>query len=742
MLVATQQDVIATNNLGEGNTYSIANNPKAFEILSSTLYQDKIGAVIRELLCNAIDANIAAGKPWNAFKVTLPSFTKPYFIVEDSGPGLSHNDVMQLYTTYFRSTKDHDNSAIGGFGLGSKSPFAVADQFTVESRFNGELNRYICYKNNGIPNINHVERQPLLDPTHTGLTVIVPVTSKSYFDWQTKYEQFLMWQPETPDGIFAAYNQTFVSKALANHNQQPEWFFSSKLFGPHIFMGRVLYKVDVSIISDIPKEVADAFASAPIVINLPIGSVEIAPSRESLSYTPATCNLLVRIIKAIIKEFTQNIRQRVDQAPTLYEAMTLLASYTYKSDSDFLHKFIDKLFLTFTWKGQPLAKTITFVSSQVFLFSEENKRPKPFEKISPDDSSHIEIYYPGQIIFCYKSSWRKTFSRNSVDRYNFIPKQIYSAKISHNNLLFFFHTKKITSSTYSTITHYLNNKITNATVSVVIFAGTTFDELNKVIKEYGLPEVKQIELLPPPPKTSNSNKANNYKNKNYAHIYIDNKFTPATASIDLTVPGYYVSMFNGHIENIEAFTLTHNIKHGYLVLDRPLVAFTRAKLQQKKFAKILVENGWQQLTNDTLPYIIGKETYRKVALVQTFIHSGIMQQQVGNSHIATNLVFIGAKDIIETYPNTIVGKYLLKVLSEIPYPCIKNNFIPDIAKPLYEAPQASTRAFIEAAEQEGVAAAEALISEWKQILAQFPLLKLFSGHYTRQILPILGSYLA
>lgn len=91
--------------------------------------------MIRELSCNAKDAHVDAGKGDVPFEIHLPNDLEPWFAVTDFGIGLSHEDVTGLYRTYFDSTKTKSNDVTGQFGIGSKSPFAYVDQFTVEARW-------------------------------------------------------------------------------------------------------------------------------------------------------------------------------------------------------------------------------------------------------------------------------------------------------------------------------------------------------------------------------------------------------------------------------------------------------------------------------------------------------------------------------------------------------------------------------------------------------------------------------
>ena len=86
------------SNVGEIGEFRIRNSAKAFNILSSGLYANKIKAIIRELSCNAVDSHVAAGND-QPFEVHLPSTLEPWFSIRDFGTGLNHEQVTNIYTT-------------------------------------------------------------------------------------------------------------------------------------------------------------------------------------------------------------------------------------------------------------------------------------------------------------------------------------------------------------------------------------------------------------------------------------------------------------------------------------------------------------------------------------------------------------------------------------------------------------------------------------------------------------------
>jgi len=116
LLHTAPQDAAILSNVGEVGNFKIKASAKAFSILSSGLYANKIRAIIRELSCNAVDSHVAAGRTDTPFDVHLPNDLEPWFSIRDYGTGLSHEQVSSIYTTYFESTKTESNDYIGALG--------------------------------------------------------------------------------------------------------------------------------------------------------------------------------------------------------------------------------------------------------------------------------------------------------------------------------------------------------------------------------------------------------------------------------------------------------------------------------------------------------------------------------------------------------------------------------------------------------------------------------------------------
>ena len=113
---------------------TIKATPKIFSFFENSTYANKPLAIARELVANGVDSHTEAGCPHRAIEVTLPCELDPVFKVRDFGVGMTHEFLMGPYMEYTNgSTKDGSNDQIGGFGIGSKSPFAYTSQYTVRS---------------------------------------------------------------------------------------------------------------------------------------------------------------------------------------------------------------------------------------------------------------------------------------------------------------------------------------------------------------------------------------------------------------------------------------------------------------------------------------------------------------------------------------------------------------------------------------------------------------------------------
>ncbi len=328
----TKREIVRAGDLVE-NEFKIKATAHAFKILSSGLYANKIRAIVRELCCNAWDSHIAA-KNKDPIEVKLPSRLDPVFYVKDNGIGLDHNDVMQLYTTYFESTKQDSNDFIGALGLGSKSPFSYAPTFSVESRHNGMKRFYTAFLNDaGTPAITKMAENKTTEPN--GLTVSLQVKADDCDKFYGEARTALMYFSPKAKVSGRAGFETHALKHTVTGNgwklRESDW--SAHMNGPYVVQGFVPYPIDKELLAQQKALSEDGQAILDLNIDLyvPIGEVEVAASREALSYTKTTFTNLIAHFERIASELRTTVQKEFDSCTTLWEAR--MKYMQFKKDS-------------------------------------------------------------------------------------------------------------------------------------------------------------------------------------------------------------------------------------------------------------------------------------------------------------------------------------------------------------------------------------------------------------------------
>ena len=322
-------------NIANKKSFIIETNAAAFEILSKNLYQNVPRAIIRELCTNAIDANRQLKQPLGNFEVTLPNFASSTFSIEDFGVGMTYNEVMEIYTSFFSSTKSNSNEQTGMFGLGSKTPFAYTTQFTIETTKNGEKNVFNAFKDEkGIPCVAPIARVPVDKNLHgTKISFSVKISDVNSF-----YHEFLYCLatfPELPkikngndfyEFIESSYGLNpglaYLDISKMNTLYKKDFFNLSeceinltKYISQKVFleMGSVLYNVDVHSIKQLTnKQIGDLIfdiisntsKDGIMILHANIGDVSITPSREELQYDNKTLDF---ICSKVIEVFCTSI---------------------------------------------------------------------------------------------------------------------------------------------------------------------------------------------------------------------------------------------------------------------------------------------------------------------------------------------------------------------------------------------------------------------------------------------------
>ena len=312
------QNEAVLSNVGEIGEFRIRNSAKAFNILSSGLYANKIRAIIRELSCNAVDSHVAAGKQDTPFDVHLPNQLEPWFAIRDYGTGLTHEQVTSIYTTYFESTKTNSNDYIGALGLGSKSPFSYTDNFTVTAIKDGVKGIYTAFINEqGVPSIALMMNEATDEPS--GVEVKFSVNDR--YD----YSKFV----DEARQVYTYFKLRPVVSGVTDFKFRDVAYDAKDIIpGVHSYtdghrravavMGNIAYPIDVPNTEQALGELRQLL-NCGLELHFAIGELDFQASREGLSYIPQTVDAIKRKLEAVNSQLAIHIAKEADAIPNLWD---------------------------------------------------------------------------------------------------------------------------------------------------------------------------------------------------------------------------------------------------------------------------------------------------------------------------------------------------------------------------------------------------------------------------------------
>lgn len=274
---------------------------RMLDAFSNGIYSNKIGSVIREIVSNAIDANVEAGRPDAPVRVGMVDEGKELFLhIIDQGLGMTPDFVKSIYTKYWASTKRESNKYIGAFGIGSKSPLSYTDSFECITRVEGVSYHYLVHKGDKVPKLELLLTSETDEPD--GTTIRIPVKPLD----RTRFQEEASKQLAYVDSIY------FTGMAVSNDFKiYKEKKFVIRTNTPfkemHIVINRVCYPISFDQLGIGPIKV-------PVGLVFDIGELSVTINRENVEYTEANKNK----IKERIKEFCVDISKRYsDQFPTI-----------------------------------------------------------------------------------------------------------------------------------------------------------------------------------------------------------------------------------------------------------------------------------------------------------------------------------------------------------------------------------------------------------------------------------------
>ena len=373
-----KKDVVVSGNFQKSN-FKIQADPKAFNILSDKIYTNKVAAVIRETSTNAHDAHVDAGNE-EPFDVHLPTALEPWFAVRDYGTGLSHENCMKVYTTYFMSTKTESNDFVGALGLGSKSPFCLSESFSVISFFNKMKRTYSAYKDeDDCPQFALLTEEPTDEPN--GLEVIVSVTDDDVYEFEREAIKVYFAFDKIPN-----LNRQAVVKDIQDRKAKcdidHELFTYTKGYGSlKAIMGNVMYEVDLNTSYSDPLHY---LTDLDMVLKFNIGDLSFNAGRESLSMDKRTTKILEDRLAEVDQKLEGILQDKINEYDNFYDAMKFVRSARYGL------QVVDRIK---EWNGKPLEANECSEKFPVYHKDNYSKSVSRLDRKTPYYDGETEYFF-------------------------------------------------------------------------------------------------------------------------------------------------------------------------------------------------------------------------------------------------------------------------------------------------------------------------------------------------------------
>lgn len=312
-----ENGVVSIGESLESRKFQVSVDSQLFMVLSAQIYSDRIMAPIRELCCNAYDSHITAGTDCK-IDVHIPTANDAVFSVRDYGTGLSKDDVFNLYSSYGSSTKRDSNDQIGCLGLGSKSPLAYVNAYSVVSFYNGMRYEYVVQLKNGEPYCDLIQESETDEPNGLLVSFFVKTQDVSAFNSKatTFFRTFHDCVNFTGSNLSASFkylNRKYDIAVPASNKRVNSYVrYSRDTDGTFVVMGGVAYAFNMEAMPSDPQLRQDWVKARDmlrkfdcIYVYVPIGSVDIAASRETVSPTDRT----IKTVSEVVLDITDKLNK-------------------------------------------------------------------------------------------------------------------------------------------------------------------------------------------------------------------------------------------------------------------------------------------------------------------------------------------------------------------------------------------------------------------------------------------------
>lgn len=345
-IVTQHKDVSLKGTLAVKEATIKSNGGHVMRMLAN-MYSNPLDAIVREYMTNMHDAYRALLRAdpnavIHPASIKLPNRLSPELVFQDFGIGMDFETAWNTFTSFGHSTKNDNDDEAGAFGIGCKVGFSYNNgtPWMIESVFAGLKHTIMAFVNDkNVPSFAHIATVETTE--RAGVTIKIPILAHDFEDVTNSVRRYAQYFP-LPLVVSGLNIDPIVYRMKAVDGS---WGMRTNDGNDlRIIMGNVPYEFDGT--QDIPM--SNFMENNGIDLYVPIGSVDVVPSRDALMYTPKTLLALEIAANKMINEFKQMFNDRLSAAKTERDALTLFDTIT---DIKYIHEVMTDALM---WNGLSL----------------------------------------------------------------------------------------------------------------------------------------------------------------------------------------------------------------------------------------------------------------------------------------------------------------------------------------------------------------------------------------------------
>jgi len=337
--VAVERIEEYTTGVYEETAASIKSSGKTFKMLVRNIYTNPVLAPTREIIHNHLDEHkrIKLDQP---IQITVPTYFDPTWRSRDYGESMSPEFMMSStsgFLTLGESRKEGDLTQAGMWGVGSKTPLAYTDQFTVKCFKKHHYRTYLIkFKTFDGPD-GSFDTKPVITFIDEGAT---PEPDGTEVSWAVNTKDISRFEVELTRVLAGMFDATFpvvIKNGEPVHTYDPK--FDILQHGPdwrlfatnptitraYVRVSNILYPLDGTALPRLKAEARPLLAT-PLVIDFGTADLHIQPSRDGLEYSDKTVNAIEAKLQDLLAFLVKDVQTEIDKCPNFWSAQKLFTA--------------------------------------------------------------------------------------------------------------------------------------------------------------------------------------------------------------------------------------------------------------------------------------------------------------------------------------------------------------------------------------------------------------------------------